>query len=198
MRLVLASSSPRRRELLQLLHRPFDCDVPDINEVRSANESPAQYVVRLAQEKAMAVTLRQHDECLIIGSDTLIQCDNDVMEKPLDFEHFQKMMRQLSGRRHAVLTSVAVCYWSGTALVDSESTLVTTNVDFAQLSDEDIEQYWATGEPQDKAGGYGIQGFGGKYVKRIEGSYFAVVGLPLYETEQLLRMFEVTGGRHER
>jgi septum formation protein len=194
MRIVLASSSPRRRELFNFLHRPFDCDVPDIDEIRQSNERAEGYVLRLANEKALAVATRQSDECLVIGSDTLIRCDQEVMEKPLDFEHFQKMMRQLSGRTHEVLTSVAVCHWNGQSLVASESTLVTTRVEFALLTTDDIESYWATGEPQDKAGGYGIQGYGGKYVKRIEGSYFAVVGLPLYETEQLLRMFEVTGG----
>ena len=194
MRIVLASSSPRRRELLHFLHRPFDCDVPDIEESRANGEDPEDYVLRLANDKALAVAKRQPDECLVIGSDTLIRCDQDVMEKPMDFEHFQKMMRQLSGRTHDVLTSVAVCHWSGQCLVASESALITTKVEFAALADDDIESYWATGEPLDKAGGYGIQGYGGKYVKRIEGSYFAVVGLPLYETEQLLRMFEVTGG----
>lgn len=194
MRIVLASSSPRRRELLNLLHRPFDCDVPDIDEIRKSNESAEDYVLRLAKEKSLVVATRQSEACLVIGSDTLIRCDQEVMEKPLDFEHFQKMMRQLSGRTHEVLTSVAVCHWDGQHLVASESALVITNVVFALLSEDDIESYWATGEPQDKAGGYGIQGYGGKYVKRIEGSYFAVVGLPLYETEQLLRMFEVTGG----
>ncbi|MCP1338709.1 Maf family nucleotide pyrophosphatase [Idiomarina sp. M1R2S28] len=198
MRLLLASSSPRRRELLTLLHRPFDCEVPEIEELRGAHENADDYVTRLAEEKAQAVAQRQQAPCLVIGSDTLISFQGQVLEKPESYEHFSQMMKQLSGQTHQVLTSVSVCYWNGHSVVASETALVTTQVEFAALSQEEIDAYWETGEPHDKAAGYGIQGYGGKFVKRIEGSYFAVVGLPLYETEQLLRMFEMTGEVDER
>ena len=198
MRLLLASSSPRRRELLTLLHRPFDCEVPEIKELRGADENAVDYVTRLAEEKAQAVAQRQQTPCLVIGSDTLISFQGQVMEKPESYEHFSQMMKQLSGQTHQVLTSVSICHWNGHSVVASETALVITQVEFAALSQEEIDAYWETGEPHDKAAGYGIQGYGGKFVKRIEGSYFAVVGLPLYETEQLLRMFEMTGEVDER
>ncbi|PWW37531.1 septum formation protein [Idiomarina loihiensis] len=198
MRLLLASSSPRRRELLTLLHRPFDCEVPEVEELRGANENAGDYVTRLAEEKAQTVSQRQQTPCLVIGSDTLISFKGQVLEKPESYEHFSQMMKQLSGQTHQVLTSVSVCHWNSHRVVARETALVTTQVEFAALSQEEIDAYWATGEPHDKAAGYGIQGYGGKFVKRIEGSYFAVVGLPLYETEQLLRMFEMTGEVDER
>ena len=198
MRLLLASSSPRRRELLTLLHRPFDCDVPDIEERRADTESADSYVRRLAEEKAQAVAKRRQDTCLVVGSDTLISFQGQVMEKPENYEHFCQMMKQLSGQTHQVLTSVSVCHWNGQRIRGQETAVVTTQVEFASLTNEEINAYWETGEPHDKAAGYGIQGYGGKFVKRIDGSYFAVVGLPLYETEQLLRMFEMTGEVDER
>lgn len=198
MRLLLASSSPRRRELLTLLHRPFDCEIPDIKEQQGKTESAQSYVSRLAEEKAQAVAIRQHDTCLVVGSDTLISFQGQVMEKPESYEHFSQMMKQLSGQTHQVLTSVSVCRWNGHTIAGQETAVVTTQVEFASLTNEEISAYWETGEPHDKAAGYGIQGYGGKFVKRIDGSYFAVVGLPLYETEQLLRMFEMTGEVDER
>ncbi|RUO71939.1 Maf family protein [Idiomarina ramblicola] len=198
MRLLLASSSPRRRELLTLLHRPFDCEVPDIEERQGPAESAHDYVSRLAEEKVQAVAKRQRDTCLLVGSDTLISFQGQVMEKPENYEHFSQMMKQLSGQTHQVLTSVSVCHWNGHSIAGQETAVVTTQVEFASLTDEEITAYWETGEPHDKAAGYGIQGYGGKFIKRIDGSYFAVVGLPLYETEQLLRMFEMTGEVDER
>lgn len=198
MRLILASSSPRRRELLTLLRRSFDCEVPRIEETQQPQENAKQYVTRLAREKAEAVAQKQDTPSLIIGSDTLISFHEHVMEKPESYEHFSLMMKQLSGQTHQVLTAVHVCHWDGQQRVGKESALVTTQVIFAALTQDDIDDYWATGEPHDKAAGYGIQGYGGKFVTRIEGSYFAVVGLPLYETEQLLRMFEIAGEVDER
>lgn len=198
MRLLLASSSPRRRELLTLLHRPFDCEVPNIEEQQGPTENAHGYVSRLAEEKAQAVAKRQQDACLVVGSDTLISFQGQVMEKPENYEHFSQMMKQLSGQTHQVLTSVSICHWNGHSIAGRETAVVTTQVEFASLTNDEIDAYWETGEPHDKAAGYGIQGYGGKFVKRIDGSYFAVVGLPLYETEQLLRMFEMTGEVDER
>lgn len=198
MRLILASSSPRRRELLTLLRRSFDCEVPRIKETKHPQENATQYVTRLAAEKAEAVARKRDEPCLVIGSDTLISFQEHVMEKPESYEHFSLMMKQLSGQTHQVLTAVHVEHWDGERSVGKESAYVTTQVTFAALTQDDIDDYWATGEPHDKAAGYGIQGYGGKFVTRIEGSYFAVVGLPLYETEQLLRMFEIAGEIDER
>ena len=134
MRLLLASSSPRRRELLTLLHRPFDCYVPEIEERRAQNETAMAYVTRLAEEKAQAVAKRQNQACLVIGSDTLISFQGQVMEKPENYEHFSQMMKQLSGQTHQVLTSVSVCYWNGRSIQEQETAVVTTQVEFAALA----------------------------------------------------------------
>lgn len=178
--LILASASPRRRELLALLDCPFSVTPADIEEVPRADERPNDYVTRLAREKARAVQQR-NPEAWVLGSDTIVVIGDEILEKPVDESHYRHMMRQLSGATHAVMTAVS--------LVNSSQQLeacVTTQVDFRLLSEDDMSRYWATGEPQDKAGGYGIQGKAGKFVTAIRGSYTAVVGLPLYETEQLL------------
>lgn len=197
--LYLASASPRRQELLASLGVAFTTQPADIVEERAAGEPATDYVVRLAREKAEAVCgilnaqNRWHANTAVLGSDTIVTVQLDdqpagdchVLEKPRDFAHFQQMMRWLSGRTHAVLTAVHLCSAQG-----SWSVLVTTNVTFAELSEQDISDYWQTGEPQDKAGGYGIQGAAGKFVQHLAGSYFAVVGLPLYETDQLLKQWQ--------
>ncbi|MFU8785306.1 Maf family protein [Aliidiomarina sp.] len=182
--LVLASASPRRKELLALLQVPFVTEPANIAEQQVAGESPADYVQRLAAEKAAAVA-SNHPEFGVLGSDTIVVAGDTVMEKPTDFTHFSSMMQRLSGATHQVLTAVALH-----TPVGKWQTLVTTQVTFRNLSSTDIAAYWQTGEPHDKAGGYGIQGLAGKFVSHISGSYFAVVGLPLYETEQLLQQWQ--------
>ncbi len=182
--LTLASGSPRRKELLGMLGYPFRTVSPDIVEKQSVRETASQYVVRLAQEKARAGLLMVEPTSLVIGSDTIVVIDDEVLEKPENLEHSLHMLRRLSGRSHQVLTAVTVL-----DQMRSESVLVETNVWFKPLSEQEITSYWESGEPRDKAGSYGIQGIGGKFIPRIEGSYHAVVGLPLMETDQLLHKF---------
>ncbi|WP_165312373.1 Maf family protein [Vibrio ziniensis] len=192
--LILASGSPRRRELLAQLGYHFDVLVPNVEEMRLDGESPVQYVERLSRDKALAglqlakqnVTTSDVPEqnFVVLGSDTIVVQNDRVLEKPQDFSHAKQMLEFLSGTQHQVMTAVTV------AAKDKHRTVVvTTDVWFKPLSEQEIEQYWQSGEPCDKAGSYGIQGLGGRFVTRIEGSYHAVVGLPLYETDQLLHEF---------
>lgn len=183
-KLVLASGSPRRKELLGQLGLEFEIVVPDIEERKDPHESAQAYVLRLSQQKAQAGLQLTTEGAIVLGSDTVVVCDEHVLEKPRDFSDAQRMLKQLSNRRHQVMTAVTVV-----SAEKQRSIIVTTEVWFKALTDKEIEQYWQSGEPCDKAGSYGIQGLGGRFVTRIEGSYFAVVGLPLYETDQLLHEF---------
>ncbi len=184
-KLLLASGSPRRKELLSLLGHQFDIVVPDIEEQQQANEIAADYVCRLSVEKAQAgLALSNGKNTVVIGSDTIVVVDGEVLEKPNDREHSIQMLTRLSNRQHQVMTAVTV------ADIDSYQTvLVETQVWFKALSRQEMVNYWQSGEPCDKAGSYGIQGIGGRFVARIDGSYHAVVGLPLMETDQLLQNF---------
>ncbi|BDU35993.1 Maf family protein [Vibrio nigripulchritudo] len=183
-RLTLASSSPRRKELLGLLGYTFDTVSPDIVEEKQSNETAEQYVQRLAKEKAQAGFELTDNSGVVLGSDTIVVIDGDVLEKPDDLEHSVAMLSRMSDRRHQVLTAVTVM-----DKTRNESKLIETSVWFKPLSEQEIKSYWETGEPCGKAGSYGIQGIGGKFVSRIEGSYHAVMGLPLMETDQLLHKF---------
>ena len=178
MRLVLASSSPRRRALLSLLISDFDTAAPNIDEAPMSLEAPSNYVTRLASEKAkIGVT----SKVASLGSDTTVAIDEWILGKPRDKQDAQTMLRALSGATHEVHTAVAL------AKIGSIQTITcTTLVTFAELTDEAIHQYLLTDEPWDKAGAYGIQGYAGAFVSRIEGSYSSVVGLPLCETRALL------------
>ncbi|MGR5176795.1 Maf family protein [Vibrio parahaemolyticus] len=182
--IVLASTSPRRRELLSQLGYQFSQVSPDIEEQKHVDETAPQYVERLSREKAQAGLKLSPEESLVIGSDTVVVLNGQVLEKPDHFEDAKAMLSDLSNQKHQVLTAVTVASKNKQA-----SVVVTTDVWFKTLSEQEIEQYWLSGEPQDKAGSYGIQGLGGRFVTRIEGSYYAVVGLPLYETDQLLQEF---------
>ena len=182
--LWLASGSPRRQELLTQLGVSFERIIPGIEEQRRAQESAHHYVLRLAREKAQAGVAMVTRDLPVLGADTIVIFNGEVLEKPKDSSHAAKMLRQLSGQTHQVMTAVA--------LADSQhllDCLVVTEVTFRVLSDEDIAAYVATGEPLDKAGAYGIQGLGGCFVIKINGSYHAVVGLPLVETWELLSNF---------
>jgi septum formation protein len=152
----------------------------NIDETSQKDESAQALVMRLAIEKAQTILIEQ-PQALVIGSDTLIVCNERILGKPENKTDFLRMMQMLSNKQHQVLTAVA-------CLTDKErlSQCVSTHVEFAQVSKAEAEAYWLTGEPQDKAGGYAIQGIGAQFVKRINGSYSAVVGLPLYETKQML------------
>ena len=170
-RVILASQSPRRRELLTLIGVPHEVRPADIDERLLAGESPRTHAERLAREKARAVA---SPEAVVIGSDTIVVVDGDVLGKPKDAADGARMLRRLSGRTHTVITAVAVA-WRGRVESDVEEVAVT----FHSLTDSQIAAYLATGEPMDKAGSYGIQGFGATIVARVEGDYFAVMGLPL-------------------
>lgn len=182
--LYLASGSPRRQELLTQLGLSFERLVPGIEERRGPQESAAHYVVRLAREKALAGVAMAPRDLPVLGADTIVILNGEVLEKPRDAGHAAEMLRMLSGKTHQVMTAVA--------LADKQQTLdclVVTEVTFRLLSEQDIATYVASGEPLDKAGAYGIQGLGGCFVRKINGSYHAVVGLPPVETYELLSNF---------
>jgi septum formation protein len=170
--LVLASKSPRRQQILRDAGIPFTVRAADILEVRRTGESPIDYVRRLAEEKAFAVPI--HPGEVVLGADTTVAIDEHVLEKPRDTADALRMLTLLSGREHEVITGI--CLRTGARkIIDS----ATTRVRVAQLTPEELEAYAASGEPMDKAGGYGIQGLASKFVERIDGSYSNVVGLPL-------------------
>lgn len=179
--LVLASASPRRRELLHQLGLMFVVEVSAVAEQRGPGESPADYALRLAAEKAAAVAAR-HPQLPVLGADTDVVVDDELLGKPRDRAHALQMLERLSGRRHAVYSAVALIVGGR-----CERRLCVTEVEFAVLTPAQREAYWASGEPQGKAGGYAIQGLGAAFVKCIEGSYSGVMGLPLFETCALLR-----------
>jgi len=182
--LVLASASPRRSELLAQIGVRFRRQVVNIDETPRARESAEDYVRRVALEKARAARRELgDDEALVLGADTAVVIDGRPLGKPADLAHARDMLRRLSGRTHRVLSAVALV-GEREALRVSES-----RVWFRPLNDAEIEAYWGTGEPHDKAGGYAIQGLGAVFVERLEGSYSGVMGLPLYETAQLLKEF---------
>ena len=182
--LILASQSPRRRELLAQLGYQFICCPADIDETVQLNESPTKYVERLAIEKAAHIAKSRLDTTLVLGSDTCVVYQNQILGKPESLSQSIDCLSQLSGNTHQVLTAIAVVQGEL-----SKSVLVSTDVTFKTLTEAEIINYWQTGEPQDKAGSYGIQGIAGQFVKHISGSYSAVVGLPLYETAKLLAEF---------
>lgn len=178
MRLILASSSPRRKELLSLLVTDFGIESPKTDESQKPNELPERYVQRLAIEKARAC---EKDGWAVLGADTVVTIDSQILGKPACQEEASNILHLLSGRTHRVMTGVALLCRKSVY-----SAISTTRVTFDDLSEDAIAQYLLTDEPYDKAGAYGIQGYAGAFVRRIEGSYSAVVGLPLCETRELL------------
>lgn len=182
--IYLASNSPRRAELLTQIGVTFTRIKADIEERLQPNESATQYVIRLAKQKAQAGFDNSSQDRPVLGADTIVVSGDHILEKPRNQQHAHEMMKILSAATHQVFTAIAV--------VDNQQSkhiLVKTSVTFKALSEQEISDYWQTGEPCDKAGGYGIQGVGGKFVSHISGSYSAVVGLPLYETDQLIKEF---------
>jgi septum formation protein len=184
-RVVLASASPRRRDLLTLVGIPHDVRPANVDETYIAGEAPPKHAERLAREKAAAIRER---DAVVIGSDTIVVVDGAVLGKPADARDAARMLRLLSGRSHLVMTGVAVA-WRGVI----ESGVEEVGVTFRALSEADIADYVATGEPLDKAGAYGIQGFGATIVTRVDGDYFAVMGLALH---RLIGLFERQGLRY--
>lgn len=191
--IYLASNSPRRRELLDQIGVRYGWLSGGIDEIPSPGESPEVFVLRLALEKArQGLTLREERPPLpVLGADTVVVLDDTALGKPETHEQGVAMLAQLSGRTHRVLTAVA--------LVDGEreaSRLSVSHVTFREINPEEADLYWETGEPWDKAGGYAIQGRGAVFIERLEGSYSGVMGLPLFETAQLLEEFGVPYQRH--
>lgn len=183
--IYLASASPRRAELLTQLGVPFTRLVTEVVEQQKPNESPLDYVTRLSQDKALAGVKIAPDNRPVLGADTIVVIGDLVLEKPLSPSHAFEILTQLSGRSHQVITAVTL---ADSLRITTRS--VQTTVTFCHLSPERISQYIETQEPMDKAGAYGIQGLGGNFVREIQGSYSAVVGLPLVETFELLTDFQ--------
>jgi septum formation protein len=179
--LRLASASPRRRQLLDLIGVPHVVTPADIDETPHPGEAAGDYVVRLAREKAEAIWAR-HQDLPVLAADTTVVVDDEILGKPESAEDARAMLGKLSGRAHFVHTGIALRTVHGTA-VDISS----TDVEFATLTDDMIRAYWDSGEPQGKAGAYAIQGLGAVFVSDIPGSYTGVMGLPLFETAELLR-----------
>jgi septum formation protein len=204
MKIILASASPRRAQLLSQAGLPFVALPADVDESRLSGELAAATALRLAEAKARAAVLQlaaprrrvreqtpedTREEPIVIGADTIVELDGDALGKPGSAEAARAMLRRLSGRSHRVITGVAVIGMRGG---HSKCAAETTEVHFAALSTEEIKWYVETGEPLDKAGGYAIQGLGCRFVERIEGCYFNVVGLPL---RRVYRMLQESGWR---
>ena len=177
---ILASQSPRRRELLTLVGIPHEVRPADIDESYGPGELPRAHAERLAREKA-AVVARSAPEAVVIGSDTIVVVDGDVLGKPRDEREAASMLARLAGRTHTVMTAIAV-QWQGA----ERSAVEEVEVGFHALTSGEIDAYIATREPMDKAGAYGIQGYGATIVARVDGDYFAVMGLPLQRMVRLM------------
>lgn len=180
--ITLASASPRRRELLDQIQVSYTVLPVYIDESLIAGETAEQFVKRLALEKAR-MGYKKYPGRPALGSDTIVIYENQILGKPKNRQNAFDMLKMLSGNTHRVMSAVAIC--NG----EKEHCKVNlSEVEFAQLSDLQIEAYWETGEPVDKAGGYGVQGIAAQFIKNIRGSYSGIMGLPLYETTQLLEL----------
>ena len=188
MTLILASASPRRSELLRNASIPFVVERAHVPEQPLPNEQPLVYAQRLARDKALAVFAR-HPDTVVLGADTIVVADEHLLEKPVDAEDAARMLRLLSGRAHQVITGV--CLMSA-GFEQTEAEI--TEVRFSSLSGSEIADYVATGEPMDKAGAYAIQGVASRWVERIDGCYFNVVGLPVPRVYRMLRAIEAAMG----
>lgn len=185
--LFLASASPRRRELLTQIGVPFSLVSASIDETPRATETPEDYVQRLAREKALAGLAAIEDStACVLGADTTVVLDQHILGKPVSQEDAIATLLALSNREHRVMTAVALADRNG-----CEVRLVTSHVRFRSIERDEALKYWKSGEPQDKAGSYAIQGWGAVFVSGLRGSYSAVVGLPLCETAQLLDAYGI-------
>ena len=185
--IVLASASPRRRELLDQIGVNYEILPVDIDEIARPDEAAEAFVQRLALEKAQAGYKKQRNSLPALGSDTIVVLNKRILGKPKNKKDGLSMLAGLSGHEHQVLTAIA--------MVDAERSqclLNTSHVFFRPLSEQEIQAYWDTGEPADKAGGYGIQGIAAQFIERLDGSYSGVMGLPLFETAQLLKIFGIS------
>jgi septum formation protein len=193
-RLILASASPRRRELLAQAGYNFEVEAADVDESPRAGEAAGDYVRRLAEDKARAVfawratpshsgesAMSGVPELVVLGADTTVVCEGEILAKPVDAEDARRMLRRLSGRVHQVLTGVALATRAGVV-----STVETTEVTFSTIPEAELDAYCATSEPMDKAGAYGIQGYAARWIPRIDGDYFNVMGLPIARVVRLI------------
>src|SRR3989338_1380112 len=184
--IYLASVRPRRQELLRQLGIAFEAVPSNLPEVPQAGERPEDYVLRVARAKAQHVARQVRERGLsshpVLGADTEVVLEGEILGKPRDAQQGQAMLRKLAGRTHEVLTGLALLHQ------DAEyKTINRSHVTFGPLTDTDIQRYWDSGEPADKAGGYAVQGQAAAFIQHIEGSYSGIMGLPLYELMQLLR-----------
>ncbi len=184
MSIYLASASPRRAELLQQIGVEFEQIITNIDESRHQGEVAEMYVLRLALEKARAglAMLAEGELRPVLGADTVVVCDGEILGKPADREQAMAMLASLSGRSHRVMTAVAMVRADG----EEHSRLSVSDVTLREVSPDEAQAYWHSGEPADKAGGYAIQGLAAIFIEHLEGSYSGVMGLPLYETAQML------------
>ncbi len=181
--IILASASPRRAELLDQIGVKYTIQVADINEDEQLNESAEDLVQRLAVEKSQAISSEVNQA--VLGADTLGVLDGKLLVKPRDFNHAHEMLSSMSGQWHEILSAVAITYQGKTNVKLNRNSVL-----FRQLTNDEIKTYWETGEPQDKAGAYAIQGLAAPFIERIEGSYSGIMGLPLFETAELLKVLE--------
>lgn len=184
--IILASASPRRRELLDQINITYDLMPVDIDESPMLDESPKHLAMRLAKTKAEAAWQLSDQSKPVLGSDTLGELEGEVLIKPRDYEHAFAMLLRMSGQWHDIYSTVAVTFQGRTLQALSHSRVL-----FRSLCRQDIEAYWQSGEPQDKAGAYAIQGLGAIFVEKLEGSFSGVMGLPLAETSQLLKQYGI-------
>lgn len=181
-KLVLASQSPRRQQLLTQLGLSYKTVLPMVDESRLPNEPIVDYAKRLAYEKAVAgLALAEMPDCLVLGADTCGEVNEQLLTKPTDFADARRLLQLLSGKQHAIHTAFSL--YDGR---QSQTVAVTSWVRMREISEAEIKAYWQSGEPQDKAGAYAIQGLGAQFVSHLSGSYSAVMGLPLYELSQAL------------
>ena len=187
--IILASASPRRRELLEQINIRAIVQSVDIDESQKQNEPVNDYVERLAMEKAQYGfdTISNEKKLPVLGSDTIVEIDGEILGKPENRQHAKKMLMQLSGKKHEVHTSVAIVTQDKSVIMTSSS-----QVEFKTLDAQEIDSYLASGEADDKAGAYAIQGVAAQFVKNINGSFSGVMGLPLYETVELLKQCGIT------
>ena len=192
--LILASASPRRRELLQQIQVQFHVHVVEIDETPKADESPKVYALRMAETKAIAAYKNLREEhkkfgrLVILSADTSVVSDSQILGKPNDKNSAREQLLVLSGRKHRVLTSIAIISADEDESDPSVQSVVSESiVEFKELTAEDLEKYLQTDEPYDKAGSYAVQGIAAQFIKSIQGSYSGIMGLPLFETADLLR-----------
>ena len=181
--LILASASPRRKELLSSLNIPFSIIAADISEEIDQNSDLEKEIEKLSYLKAEAI-FKDHPDDIVIGSDTIVTIDNKVLGKPKDEKEAMDMLKTLSGKKHSVITAVSIL-----SAKQKETFHINSDVYFDDLSEEEIQDYIASKEPMDKAGAYAIQGKAGKFIKKIDGDYYAIIGLPINELYRRLKKY---------